>query len=82
MVISKSLCASVRSDCSPAHRPVPRPRHSGVAGEVGDAAAPPVFVSQNVYHLAHGHASPDNAGFDFVPVIFVVLHPEKILLFS
>lgn len=29
MVISKSLCASVRSDCSPAHRPVPRPRHSG-----------------------------------------------------
>jgi len=45
-----------------------------LAGQVGDAAAPTILVRKIVNHLAHGHARPDNVGFDFVPVILVLFH--------
>ena len=40
------------------------------AGEIGDAAAPAVFIGEVVHNLGHGHASADDVGLDLVAIGF------------
>lgn len=40
------------------------------AGEIGDAAAPAVFIGEVVHNLGHGHASADDIGLDLVAIGF------------
>ena len=42
--------------------------------QVGDAAAPTIFVGQDFHGLTHGHASPDDIRLDLVSVNLVVSH--------
>ena len=37
-----------------------------LAGEIGNAVAPAIFIGEVVHHLGHGHAGADDVGFDFV----------------
>ena len=41
-----------------------------LAGEIGNAAAPAVFIGEVVHHLGHGHAGADNVGLDLVAIGF------------
>ena len=44
------------------------------AGEIGDAATPPVFVGEVVHHLGHGHAGADDVRLDLVAIGFRFSH--------
>ena len=41
-----------------------------LAGEIGDAAAPAVFIGEVVHNLGHGHAGADDVGLDLVAIGF------------
>ena len=51
------------------------------AGEIGDTAAPAVYVRELVYHLGHGHSGADNVGLDLVAIGFRFSHILTYLLF-
>ena len=51
------------------------------AGEIGDAAAPAVFIGEVVHHLGHGHAGADDVGLDLVAIGFRFSHIQTFLLF-
>ena len=51
------------------------------AGEIGDAAAPAVFIGEVVHHLGHGHAGADDIGLDLVAIGFRFSHIQTFLLF-
>ena len=44
------------------------------AGEIGDAAAPAVFIGEVVHHLGHGHAGADDVGLDLIAIGFRFSH--------
>ena len=52
-----------------------------LAGEIGNAAAPTVFVGEVVHHLGHGHASTDDVGLDLIAIGFRFSHIQTFLLF-
>ena len=52
-----------------------------LAGEVGDAAAPAVFIGEVVHHHDHGHAGVDNVGLDLIAIGFRFSHIQAFLLF-
>ena len=43
-------------------------------GEIGDAAAPAVFIGEIVHHLGHGHAGADDVRLDLVAIGFRFSH--------
>ena len=51
------------------------------AGEIGDAATPPVFVGEVVHHFGHGHAGADDIGLDLIAIGFGFSHVQMFLLF-
>ena len=44
------------------------------AGEIGNAAAPAVFIGEVVHHLGHGHAGADDVRLDLVAIGFRFSH--------
>ena len=61
-------------------RPAPQ-----LAGQVGDASAPAVFIGQQLHHLRHGHTLPCDVGFHFVATsfFFISMHiGNSFLLYS
>ena len=51
-----------------------------LAGEVGDAAAPAVFIGEVVHHLGHSHAGADDVGLNLVTIGFRFSHIQIFLL--
>ena len=52
-----------------------------LAGEVGDAAAPTVFIGEVVHYFGHGHAGADDVRLDLVAIGFGFSHIQMFLLF-
>ena len=52
-----------------------------LTGEIGDAAAPAVFIGEVVHHLGHGHAGADDVRLDLVAIGFGFSHIQMFLLF-
>ena len=48
--------------------------------DIGDAAAPAVFIGEVVHHLRHGHAGADDVGLDLVAIGFRFSHIQTLLL--
>ena len=44
------------------------------AGEIGNAAAPAVFIGEVVHHLGHGHAGADDVRLNLVAIGFRFSH--------